>query len=448
MSKYILKYYNSLIMLGGLLIFYLGCTLFTDDILKYDFLRLSRVSLIVIPSYIIIAIFMLRSYSGYYVENRRKIEFLFSSIISTLCADVFAYVQLCIMIKKIDFVMTFVACLGFQIVYIAIVSYLFSIGLKNRIKNKNSILITNSSENKKELSMKFQDYSKDYFISEVCDFDEENIDEKIKGSDAIFLHNVPIDIKEKLSMFALENNIKVYSLPSFYEVMLSTSFQELIDDSSMMCLHKSELSLSQRFFKRTFDIVFSIIILIVFMIPFLFIGIAIKLEDRGPVFYKQLRVSRGGLKFYIIKFRTMIVEAEKDGVPQPCVGEKDSRITKVGNFLRKTRLDEFPQFINILKGEMSVVGPRPERIEHVEKYEKNLSEFSYRLQVKSGLTGVAQIFGKYNTSPKDKLILDTFYINRYSFALDLSLIIQTISVLWKKDSTQGFSNSDTTEEKN
>ena len=142
----------------------------------------------------------------------------------------------------------------------------------------------------------------------------------------------------------------------------------------------------------------------------------------------------------IIKFRSMIVDAEKDGKPHPAT-ENDDRITKVGKFIRACRIDELPQLFNILKGDMSIVGPRPERVEHVEKYTSMIPEFSFREKVKGGLTGYAQVYGKYNTTALDKLKLDLIYITNYSLLLDIQIIFETVKILFQKESTEGFSES-------
>ena len=134
----------------------------------------------------------------------------------------------------------------------------------------------------------------------------------------------------------------------------------------------------------------------------------------------------------------MVVDAERDGLSVPA-GEKDPRITPVGRILRATRMDELPQLFNILAGDMSLVGPRPERVEHVEAYTKEIPEFAYRLKVRGGLTGYAQLYGKYNTSAYDKLQLDLMYLESYSLLLDFRLILMTLKVLFLKESTEGFS---------
>ncbi|MFQ9801583.1 MAG: sugar transferase [Clostridia bacterium] len=189
--------------------------------------------------------------------------------------------------------------------------------------------------------------------------------------------------------------------------------------------------------KRFMDIVLSVVFLLVASPFMLLTAIAIKAYDRGPVFFKQKRCTLNKKVFEIYKFRSMIVDAEKDGIAMPAV-DHDPRITPIGRFIRKTRLDELPQLFNVLKGDMSIVGPRPERVEHVEAYSREIPEFSYRLKVKGGLTGYAQIMGKYNTSAYDKLKLDLMYIENYSLLLDLKLLFMTVKVMFMKDSTEGF----------
>ena len=178
--------------------------------------------------------------------------------------------------------------------------------------------------------------------------------------------------------------------------------------------------------------------------PFMLVtAIAIKLYDRGPVFYKQVRCTIGQKKFYILKFRSMKVDAEKDGVAR-LASKNDSRITPVGKFIRATRIDELPQLINILKGEMSFIGPRPERPEIIEQYMEEMPEFAFRTKVKAGLAGYAQVYGKYNTTPYDKLKLDLTYIEQYTVWLDLKLMLLTLKILIRPESTEGVDSTQTT----
>jgi len=210
----------------------------------------------------------------------------------------------------------------------------------------------------------------------------------------------------------------------------------LFDTPLLLCRNLG-LTLEQRFLKRCFDMFFASCLLILSLPIMAITAAAIKLYDRGPVFYKQLRLTINGKVFTLYKFRSMIVNAEKQSGAR-LASENDDRITPIGRFIRKIRLDELPQLLNILKGDMSAVGPRPERPEISQQYEREMPEFGFRLKVKAGLTGYAQVLGKYNTTPYDKLKLDLMYIEHYSILLDIKLILMTIKILFMPSSTEGI----------
>ena len=200
--------------------------------------------------------------------------------------------------------------------------------------------------------------------------------------------------------------------------------------------------------KRGFDILASGIATVLLSPVFAVTAIAIKRYDGGPVFYKQKRLTKDGEIFEVLKFRSMRVDAEKDGVARLSTGDKDDRITPVGRVIRKVRIDELPQLLNILKGDMTICGPRPERPEIAEQYEQELPEFRLRLQAKAGLTGYAQVYGKYNTTPYDKLMMDLMYMAHPSFLQDLQIMFATVKILFMKESTEGVSEGQTTAEQN
>ncbi|MDE6925375.1 MAG: sugar transferase [Acetatifactor sp.] len=220
-------------------------------------------------------------------------------------------------------------------------------------------------------------------------------------------------------------------------IVKGTEVVNLFDSPLLLCKNIG-LNFEQRIMKRLMDVVISGLGLVITSPIMLITAISIKCNDGGPVFFKQDRCTLNGKVFSIYKFRSMIVDAEKDGKSRPAL-EDDDRITKVGKIIRKTRIDELPQLLNILKGEMSFVGPRPERIEHIEKYCKEIPEFSYRLKMKGGLTGYAQVYGRYNTAAYDKLKMDLLYIVNYSVLMDIQIIFETVKILFKKESTEGFS---------
>lgn len=196
--------------------------------------------------------------------------------------------------------------------------------------------------------------------------------------------------------------------------------------------------------KRIIDIVLSLIALI-FLSPVLILtAAAVKLTDGGPVFYKQIRLTKDGKPFRIIKFRSMRVDAEKDGVARLSTGDQDERVTRVGRIIRKARIDELPQLLNILKGDLSICGPRPERPEIAAQYCEEMPEFALRLQAKAGLTGYAQVYGKYNTTPYDKLQMDLMYIAHPSIIEDVKIMLATVKILLVPESTEGIAEGATT----
>ena len=265
----------------------------------------------------------------------------------------------------------------------------------------------------------------------------EEITGAIRQFDAVFLCDIHSPLRNQLVKFCYANGIRSYITPKISDIIIRSSESMHLFDTPLLLSRNTGFSIEQKFVKRIMDIIVSIIALLVTSPIMLVVAAAIKLYDGGPVFFLQERCTIGGKVFMIHKFRSMVEGAEKDGEVIPA-SEDDKRITPIGRIIRKTRIDELPQFIDILKGDMSVVGPRPERVEHVEQYTKDVPEFAYRLKVKGGLTGYAQVYGKYNTTAYDKLKLDLMYIQNYSFLLDLRLIIMTAKIIFVKESTEGF----------
>jgi len=270
-----------------------------------------------------------------------------------------------------------------------------------------------------------------------CHEDEKVIRERIRAYDAVLLNDLPAHEENRCLKICFEAHRRVYFVPKISDILVKNSEELNLIDAPLFLNRNNGIGPIQRFVKRFFDIFLSLFTLIVFSPIFIIVAAAIHLEDGGPVFFKQERVTIGEKRFMILKFRSMIVDAEKDGRPHPA-GEKDDRITKVGRIIRACRVDELPQLINILKGDMSIVGPRPERWEHVVKYSEDIPEFNFRHSVKGGLTGYAQVYGKYNTTALDKLKLDLLYITNFSILLDLQIIFETVKILVQKESTEGF----------
>ena len=272
-----------------------------------------------------------------------------------------------------------------------------------------------------------------YIIKKSMNVEEgwEKVTEEIMNYDAVFLCDIHSPLRNRYVKFCYSKGIRSYITPKISDIIIRSSENIHLFDTPLLLSRNQGFSFEEKFVKRLMDIIIASLALIITS------PISIKLYDGGPVFFRQDRCTINGKVFSIHKFRSMIENAEKEGEVIPTT-EDDQRITPVGKFIRKTRLDELPQFIDILKGDMSVVGPRPERVEHVRQYTAEIPEFEYRLKVKGGLTGYAQIYGKYNTSAYDKLKLDLMYIQNYSILLDLKLIIMTGKIVFMKESTEGF----------
>ncbi|MCR4782463.1 MAG: sugar transferase [Lachnospiraceae bacterium] len=303
------------------------------------------------------------------------------------------------------------------------------------------MLMIYGNERSVSLKLKFDSDDKNtgkYHVDKLISVDVglKKLKEMINDYDSVIISDIPAETRNDILKYCYANGIRTYLTPKISDIITSGSEDISLFDTPLSLVKGLGMTVGQRFVKRFFDIVLSLIALVLLSPLMIGICIAIKMEDHGPIFYKQRRVTRNGEEFDILKFRSMIVDAEAKGIIP--AQDHDPRITKVGNFIRACRADELPQLINILKGEMSIVGPRPERVEHVDKYKKLVPEFVYREKVKGGLTGYAQIYGKYNTTALDKLKYDLMYIEEYSFFLDFKIILMTVRILFEKESTEGF----------
>lgn len=270
----------------------------------------------------------------------------------------------------------------------------------------------------------------------------DNILERILQYDAVLVGDIPVQDRNVFIKYCFEKDIRCYGIPKISDIMIRNSESIDLFDSPLLLFRNNGLTYRQMFVKRAMDIVISFVGIILASPFMLIIALAIKLYDHGPVFYKQKRQTMGGREFDILKFRSMIVDSERHGAR--LAKEHDDRITPVGKIIRRLHFDELPQLFNILKGDMAFVGPRPERKEITEEYTKEIPEFPFRLKVKAGLTGYAQVYGQYNTVPYDKLKLDLTYITNYSIWLDIKLIILTVKILFQKEKSEGVDDEQKT----
>lgn len=304
------------------------------------------------------------------------------------------------------------------------------------------MIIVYGNKNAKYLVTKMSSRNDKYRIcaSISCEESLEDIERAILKHEAVIISDIPNDLRNKLLKFTFENSIRTYINPKLSDIIVRGAEDFHLFDTPLLLARNDGLQWEQKATKRFLDVLLSAIALLIASPFMLATAIAIKAYDGGPVLYSQKRLTTGGRVFKVYKFRSMIVDAEKKS-GATLAKKNDDRITPIGKFIRKIRFDELPQLINILKGDMSFVGPRPERPEIAKKYEKTMPEFKYRLKVKAGLTGYAQVMGKYNTTPYDKLKLDLMYIEHQSLALDIKILFMTVKTCFIPEATEGVTNT-------
>ncbi len=272
-----------------------------------------------------------------------------------------------------------------------------------------------------------------------CNAGEAKLKQVISNHEAVILHDLSASLRNHLIKYCFENSIRVYVTPKLYDILIRGASDMDLFDTPFLLMRNRGLTGWNAFVKRFMDLAISITCLIITAPILLLIVVLMKCFDRGPVLYRQTRLTLDGKEFQILKFRSMYTDAEKDSIR--LMSQGDDRITPIGRILRRTHLDELPQLFNIIKGDMSFVGPRPERPEIAEIYMTQIPEFSYRLKMKAGLTGYAQVYGKYNSTPYDKLKLDLTYIQNYSVFLDIKLLLLTGKTLFIPDHAEGVSSA-------
>ena len=387
--------------------------------------------------YAVVYIGFTKSFNGFRVNYAKWPGLLGSQTLGILATNFVAFIQVSLIGRGRLSIIPILVLSAFEIVFAGVWAFLFT-KLFAKIYPPRRMIIVYGNVNAKDLVKKMSNRPDKYIIcaSISCNEDLEFIKQQILKYEAVIISDVPNGIRNKLIKFCLDKSIRTYINPKLSDIIIRGAEDFHLFDTPLLLSRNDGVSLDQSILKRTFDIVLSFIALAVAS-PFLIVtAIAIKCYDKGPVFYSQERLTTNGKVFKVHKFRSMIVNAEKDGVAR-LASQKDNRITPVGKIIRKLRIDELPQLINILKGDMSFVGPRPERPELTNKYCESIPEFKYRLKVKAGLTGYAQVMGKYNTTPYDKLKLDLMYIEHQSLMLDLKIILMTIKTCFVPDATEG-----------
>lgn len=389
--------------------------------------------------YIVMLVFLGRVFGGLMVGVRKTGEVLFSHFFTTLFADIAFYVLLMLLSLKFPDPGALIAGFFIQLVVDFVIISLMGSWFR-RLFRPYDVLMVYGSEAVDDLMPKLDSRRDQFNIVDMVSADDTQtaIRDAIDRNNTIMLVDIGADLRNRIFKYCYETSKRIYVTPKISDIILNGSAPVHLFDTPLLLTEGNPLEYEERVIKRAWDIFFSLFLMILTS-PILFItAAAIKLSDGGPVFYRQIRCTKNANEFEILKFRSMVVDAEKKG-QAVLATENDPRITPVGRIIRKLRIDELPQLFNVLKGDMSFVGPRPERPEFIQKYMEEMPEFSYRMKIRAGITGYAQLYGKYNTKPYDKLKLDLYYIEQFSIGLDIKLMILTFKILFTKESTEGTS---------
>ncbi len=377
-------------------------------------------------------------YGGLKVGYLRTGNMIYSQFLASICANSMTYLQITLLTKSFQNLFPLFAMTAAELILIGFWSFLCT-RLYRILYPPRSVLLIYGEHPVAGLMGKIHTRNDRFVIGETIHISKglSFIKERIKEYEGVVICDLPSHMRNVILKDCYEKGVRTYSTPKISDVIIRSAESLHLFDTPLLLSRNNGLTFEQRVMKRGIDLTLCLLALILLFPVFLITAIAIKLYDGGPVFYVQERCTKDKRIFQIYKFRSMIVNAEKDGHSVPAA-DRDPRITPVGRIIRGMRIDELPQILNILKGDMSIVGPRPERIEHVELYTKQIPEFGYRMKVKGGLTGYAQVYGKYNTTAYDKLKMDLMYIQNYSLLLDIEIIFKTVKVLFMKESTEGF----------
>ena len=392
----------------------------------------------VAPIYLLLILRLGRVYGVYRIGGSRIRHLLYAQGLTVCISAAICYVVACVLLLQFVNPLPLLITLAAQILWCLLWCLLANWTYFRLNQPQKSLVIYKRPEDMRALENMGHLTRKFNIIEKIQATDDlEALQKAMEGYEIVFLTGLDGELRNCLMKYCINHNIQCYFPPRVGDVLVSGAEHMQAFSVPFMRVQQVRPPIAYIGIKRAFDILASTLAIIL-LSPFMLVtAIAIKAQDGGPVLYKQVRLTKDRKEFKVLKFRSMRVDAEKDGVARLAT-ENDDRITPVGKLIRKIRFDELPQLFNILKGDMSVVGPRPERPEIASQYEEEIPSFGLRLQVKAGLTGYAQVYGRYNTEPYDKLKMDLMYINRMSVVEDLRIILATVKVLFMGESTEGI----------
>lgn len=442
MERILQKYRKSLIVMGKVAEILILGELFLAVWGRYyeeaSFFYLGN--FVVIGFYFIVLLIFFLTYGATKVGVSRLGELIFSGFLAILFTNAIQYIQLVLIARQLLDIYPMLLLICVQLVAIILISSLLNKLYFIIYTRRKVALIYGDDAEGERFARKVSMVKDKYSIARVYSDTEAaaNLDQIMEEYSCFMMIDVELNLREKIFSKCFDSDKRVYIVPNTTDIMVKNSVSSTIFDTPMLLFKNRGAGTEQAIIKRIFDFIFALIGLIVSSPIMLLIAIAIKIEDGGPVLFTQDRMTIDRKVFKLYKFRSMIVDAEK-GTDQLMVSENDSRVTKTGKVIRSLRIDELPQFFNILIGDMSFVGPRPERLELVEEYSLAMPQFLYRYKVKAGLTGLAQVMGKYNTTPRDKLLFDLMYIEQFSLFNDIKILLKTVKIVFMKEATEGVS---------
>ena len=396
---------------------------------------------VVILSFVLLFTVFSSLYGAFKVGISRIHEIIYSFSLAIIFTNFIMFLELSLIAREMLDLLPIVVGMIYQILVVIVCSFCANTIYFKLYPPRKVVALFGDDYSGFELIQKMGKISDRFIIERGLNAHTTDLDEmkrQIDKYDAVLICGIDKNLQKQILSYCYANEKRSYLLPDITDIMISNSYNIQISDTPVLMSRNRGLTLEQKIIKRIMDLVISAIAIIITAPIMLACAIAIKLDDGGPILFKQNRITINGRIFNVLKFRSMIVDADKDGAKKAV--SDDDRITRVGKIIRACRMDELPQLFNILRGDMSLVGPRPERIENVYEYSTKYPEFELRHRVKGGLTGFAQLYGKYNTSPEDKLHMDLIYIETYSLLLDIKLLILTFKVLFMRESTEGFND--------
>lgn len=418
--------FNLLVIIANGFLYWAAWSIFYKFNIVEPFYEKGTILLVIL--YSVILTFLTSIYGGYDVGLHRVTEIIHSHTIALAFTNAITYIQISLIARDM---LNILPILLLALVQLAVAIAWAYIANRNYVDMHPPLrtMVIYSEKNITGFLEKLKTREDRYSVVDIYSIGsrEEDLVSVIqeKNIQAIFMHDVSNEKRVEITKYCFYNSVQMFISPSLPDILIKSSELFNLFEVPLFVINKGKISLGTALFKRTLDIVLSSILIVISFPVLIVIGLLIKLEDKGPIIIKQNRLTKDDKVFEMIKIRSMVEGAEDDGIAR-LASKDDQRITRVGRIIRRCRLDEIPQFINIIKGDMSLVGPRPERPEIAEEYIKTTPEFANRTRVKAGLTGYAQLMGHYDTSPEDKLKLDLYYIVNYSIVQDLFLIIMTL----------------------